>query len=288
MWNNKLIIAVVVGVAVVGLIMLNKSEGMASKEHFWNIPARTWKVEKMYSDPSSYSSSQSGNAKGDYFQSPHFQSLLSPRFSNVNYGPNLRTQFPAYSQMGVPKNPLGYPSKKPSVQGGGVPLNVFSSMENNNNSYANGNFDKTVNDVRKASGGPIATDTVATGIGSTLGPDGEIQQPIVYDRYIYANRKSRLRSGGDPIRGDLPIVPDSGNWFTPSVHPNIDLQPGAINVLAGVNNDTSKQLANIIYNASGRANTTIGGVDMAGFNLAQQNLFSTNNAGGDIAVRSFP
>lgn len=243
-----------------------------NKEGFWNIPSRTWKAEKMYSYPTGYSN------RRDYFQSPHFQSLLSPRFSNVNYGPNLRTQFPQYSNMGVPQNPLGYPTKSKAPSG--IPVNRHRM----GNAYANGNYNSVVNDVRSIGGNAMSTDTVAYPQES----DGEINQPIIYDRYIYANRKSKLRSGGDPIRGDLPIVPDSGNWFTPSVHPNIDLQPGAINVLAGVNNDTNKQLANLIYNASGRADTTIGGVNMSDVNMSQNNYASASAAGGDISITSFP
>lgn len=278
MWNKKLIFGIlIIAVIVIGLVVYNQKK---KTEGFWNIPSRTWKVEKMYSDPG-YSN------RGDYFQTPHFQSLLSPRFSNVNYGPNLRTQFPSYSNMGVPQNPLGYPNKV-KLEPLGTPVNPHSSHQASN-SYANGNYNTVVNDLRSVGGGAISTDTVAQGPANLMiDGDGEISQPIVYDRYIYANRKSRLRSGGDPIRGDLPIVPDSGNWFTPSVHPNIDLQPGAINVLAGVNNDTNKQLANLIYNSSGRANTTIGGVNMANVNMAQSNFASASAAGGDVSISSFP
>jgi hypothetical protein len=260
MWNNKLIIGVLVVLLVVVI-------GVISYVEQYHRPSRTWKVERMYSD-----------RKGDYFQSPNFQSLLSPRFSNVNYGPNLRTQFPEYSKMGVPQDPLG----------SGVPLDPHSKNQMSN-TYANGNYNNVVSDVMSMGGGPVPTDTVARGGGGQmLGPNGEIQQPIVYDRYIYANRKSKLRAGGDPIRGDLPIVPDSGNWFTPSVHPNIDLQQGAINVLAGVDNTTNKQLANLIYNSSGRADTTIGGVNMADVNMAHNNFAGASAAGGDVTISAFP
>lgn len=272
MWNKKLIIGILItAIVVVGMVYNNSDQ--KTEEGFWNIPSRTWKVEKMYD-----------SNRGDYFQTPHFQSLLSPRFSNVNYGPNLRTQFPSYSNMAVPQNPLGYPAGPAGPTGPAGPGPTPITVKSDQNSYANGNYNRVLNDLKSVGGGgAIATDTVAQGPLPMIGENGEIQQPIVYDRYIYANRKSRLRSGGDPIRGDLPIIPESGNWFTPSVHPNIDLQPGAINVLAGVNNDTSKQLANLIYNSSGRAYTTIGGV-----NMAQNKFASTSAGGGDLLVSSFP
>ena len=77
--------------------------------------------------------------------------------------------------------------------------------------------------------------------------DGEIQ-PVIYDRFIYANKKSRLYSQGDSIRGDLPIIPAQGNWFVPSVTPHIDLRDGALNVMGGQFNETSSDLSSMKYN----------------------------------------
>ncbi len=36
--------------------------------------------------------------------------------------------------------------------------------------------------------------------------NGEMIQPVVYDRIMYANRRSRLLEGSDFIRGDLPYI----------------------------------------------------------------------------------
>lgn len=79
---------------------------------------------------------------------------------------------------------------------------------------------------------------------------------------MVANRNSRLRSLGDPIRGDIPIIPRTGELFAPSVQPNLDLQQGAMNVMGGLNNDTAKELANLIYDTSSGAQQTIGGQDL--------------------------
>jgi hypothetical protein len=76
--------------------------------------------------------------------------------------------------------------------------------------------------------------------------DGEIQ-PIIHDRYIYATKKSRLSFAGDPIRGDLPIMPMQGNWFAPAVTPHIDLREGALSVIGGRHNDTSNELGEMKY-----------------------------------------
>ena len=258
MQNNTIFQCVSCALVFILIMYMILTPSQAAAEPF--LPSRTWKVEKMMARPD--------GRRQDFFQSPHFQSQLSPRFSNVNYGANLRTQFPAYSHMGVPETPLDV------------------------NNYSNGNFNAVTNNMKALGGNPVATDTVAQLPGgiqaSGIDANGDLKQPIVYDRYIFANRKSRLRRQGDPIRGDLPIVPNSGNWFTPSVHPNVDLQSGAINVLAGINNDTNKELSNLIYNSSGRADTAIGGVNMADVNMSGQNMISAQAGGGDVMVTSFP
>ncbi len=189
--------------------------------------------------------------------------------------------------MGVPQDPLtagdGVSMKAPM----GVPLDPHNP-ESVYASYADGNYKAVHADVMAMGGGPPATDMVAEGTTSFLTENGEMKQPIVYDRYVYANRRSRLRGQGDPIRGDLPVVPATGNWFTPSVHPNIDLHAGAINVLAGVKNETNQKLADLIYNASGSGDTTIGGVDMAPVNMSSQVTGALGAAQGDVQMTSFP
>jgi len=66
-------------------------------------------------------------------------------------------------------------------------------------------------------------------------PPEEKAPSIIVDRLVFANRNSRLRGAGDPIRGDLPFVPTPPGWFSPSVNPQIDLQRGALNFIAGEN-----------------------------------------------------
>lgn len=88
--------------------------------------------------------------------------------------------------------------------------------------------------------------------------DGELQ-PIVHDRYIYAPKRSRLQFAGDPIRGDLPIMPLQGNWFAPAVTPSLDLREGALSVIGGRHNDTSNELAEMKYRQTGGAWNINGG-----------------------------
>lgn len=85
------------------------------------------------------------------------------------------------------------------------------------------------------------------------------QQRVVGDRLIFANRNSRLRSQGDPIRGDIPIVPNNTGWFQVSVRPEVDLQGGALNVIAGVSNAQGQAVSDMMVYGSGGVRSAVGG-----------------------------
>lgn len=251
MKQSSIVVIVICVLAVALFIMYNKSEG------FWNLPARGVKVDRVYTDGV------------DFWQTPNFQGTLSPRFSNVDYGPYIRANLPAYNNMAVPSSPLGNSDKQNAAKGFDFTKKPPA--------------DVTVMGMVPATGGLLATYDEN---------DGERRQAISYNRYMYSNKSSRLRAQGDPFRGDLPIVPSSGNWFVPSVHPNLDLHAGALNVMGGVNNNTNHQLAQLIYASSGGTDSTIGGIDLenpgerSGF--AQMNNISTMSGGADVVVTSFP
>jgi len=246
-----------------------------TKEGFWMTPSRILKVEKVFKEPDSH----------DFFSTPNFQSQLSPRFSNVDYGANLRSEFPSPLNMGVPVDPL-------SGQAGYMNASYKPDGSFNETAYANGNYNQVLNTVMQQAGNGWPTSTIEADVSTPFfSQDGTAKQPIIYDRYIYANRNSRLRGLGDPIRGDLPITPISGNWFVPSgayEGPNAVLQHGAMNVMGGVNNETSNQLANLIYNSSGGTETAIGGIDMKKYNMGNSYYGSTSAGRGDVSVTAFP
>lgn len=70
---------------------------------------------------------------------------------------------------------------------------------------------------------------------------GTESQPVIYDRVMYSNIRSRTRGNGDYIRGDLMIAPDNykpgggghPQWFQVSAKPERDLNPGAMEHLFG-------------------------------------------------------
>ena len=106
------------------------------------------------------------------------------------------------------------------------------------------------------------------------------------------NRNSRIRSQGDMIRGDLPIVPCNTGWFQVSAHPVLDLQEGAMNVMGGVNNDTATELATLIATTTAGTDTTIGGVDLTqqpqSATMATLHQMGQSAALSDLTVTAFP
>lgn len=115
-------------------------------------------------------------------------------------------------------------------------------------------------------------DTPFANDGLSLSTGSEAVQPITYDRFMFSNKRSRLREHGDPIRGDLPIVPHNSSWFRPSVQPHIDLKEGAMQVMGGFDNETNNQLSQLMATSAGNAMQTFGGVNFSGADGLSQNM----------------
>jgi hypothetical protein len=62
----------------------------------------------------------------------------------------------------------------------------------------------------------------------------ECENTITMNRFMFTTQRRGLQYGqGDPIRGDLPIVPGEHSWFKPSSNPTRDLRTGALDILGG-------------------------------------------------------
>jgi hypothetical protein len=144
--------------------------------------------------------------------------------------------------------------------------------------YAFGDYNQVVGEDRYPD---VSNDLPVSGMDS-INALGEQVQVVQTNRLVHANRNSRLRSLGDPIRGDLAITPCQSDWFRPSVQPNIDLQQGALSVMAGYHNEQGKSLAALI-------NSTTKGTDstMQGINMATQKDVSNSMSYADLNVSSF-
>lgn len=250
-WMMALGGAALIGAAFLGggaLSVTPGSEGGGRKEGFWGNPPRTVKVDRVVE-----ASSPLGEGNGDvnYLSVPgSFQAGLSPRFANVGYGPFARQE-------------LG--NKKPFV--GDTPLTEgFASSSSSDPSLLR----------------PFTSSKHVSSSGEVT------DQPIVYDRFMVANLKSRGQALGDPIRGDLAITPRPVGWFRTSATPNTDLHPGALNVMGGMTNETNRALTALMRASSGNTRSTLGGVDlMTTPGVPSQELgFSAGSR--DVSVRAFP
>ena len=235
--------------------------------------------------------------RGDdgYFYSvpPNLQAALAPRFSGTaSYGPYLNQQMPARNMQGVPINPLTYQNtvKTCGESGQDGMGNMLGTMKRCNAVSENfetvaPNFSSTnyaaSEDKLRARRNLVTNDMLPEMSDEAA---MSVAQPIIYDRLIYANQRSRLHGLGDPIRGDLPIVPISGEWFRPSVQPNIDLRDGAMMILGGQDNSTARATMALMRQSSGNSMSTFAGAPV----MANQTNIGYSAGGADIIATAFP
>ena len=239
-----------------------------------------------------------------FVSNPSFQGILSPRFSNTQYGANIKYNMPSYNNLASPCDPLsmgnmvkeGYCNKGGCGSGcgggcgvakcgkGGVSIGGETSLSAPQALSSDPNYQSALEQIHNSDHTipVIPSGSLPVGDMTTLNSLGVDAQPIVYDRYIYANQKSRLYAQADPIRGDLPIKPNVGNWFNVSVTPGIDLNPGAMNVMGGATNETTQAIGDLINVSSGGYDNTI-----AGMNMSNQFSTMTSAAGGDVQISAF-
>lgn len=322
MFDSKILITLiglVVAVAAIG----NISNDKKTKEHFAMLPSFQTKVDVLKSN------NMAAAKKGDFYSvQGTYQAMLSPRFSNLNYGAQIKYKFPSTENLAVPCTPLTF-GKMASKEGfaprgqdirenysggcgggssvagcgkGGVPESFKGSPPMMQAGYANGNYTQVSNQAYSNSGVPAVTGTLPVQDMTSMGSDlvsGDTQA-VVYDRFMFANRNSRLRRSGDKIRGDLAIAPCNTGWFQVSVQPNIDLEQGAMNVLGGTTNSQGSNLANLIYSTSGNTQTPISGVNMNnaqlslarnvanGLDMTSQFAGATTAGQHDIVTMAYP
>lgn len=238
------------------------------------------------------------------------QSSLSPRMSPLNnYGSFIRYNMPSEQYQGVPKNPLTFANMAQenytnegycgsggcsSVQscnpGGLTPNARLNAKAAGKSSVAPDHSDPSWHAAKASlpSMGEVVSELPVPDM-TMLNTDGTVENPIIYDRFMYANQKSRLHGLGDFFRGDLAIKPCRGNWFNVSVHPQIDLNSGAMAVLGGLDNGTSRALYDLQFQSSGGADNTLGGVDLSdSFNVSAQKLGYQGSATNDVQFTAFP
>jgi len=266
------------GAALLGLGWATEAK---KKEGFWGIPARSWKVDK----ESSYGDAAGG--MGFYSIPANYSQDISPRFSNtLGYGPNARTELQNVNPY-LPQSPLSRGCPMGTCGGG------KGGRENYSPGFADGNFNDVARQLGRATGGTMGDPSLAKqsmAASQHITATGEvIAQPIVYDRMMMSNKQSRLRGLADPIRGDLAITPrPMSGWFSTSVQPNLDLHPGALNVMGGATNESARALDALIRQSSGMGESTLGGIPLKTTPGVPSYELGLSAAQGDVEVRAFP
>lgn len=268
--NTNNIIVSLLGLAIASLIIkkaCDTREGFAG-----NMVAGKVKVQQVAQDPRDPSMS--------FYTVPgNYQSMLTP------VGGSGMTNYGAYIRYRPPSNQFTRGQNFPAQQQiDPVITEKFQPAQNfNMPSVSSGSYNQEYNQlgVQKIVNQLPAAQSADSRIVNAIGEAGI--QPVVFDRFIFANAKSRYaRNGVDRIRGDIAIVPVADQWFRPSADPQIDLNSGALAAIAGVNNTSNKQLL-ALQNAA-----TAGILDTgSGINYAVQKSSYMNNM-GDVRVSAFP
>lgn len=200
---------------------------------------------------SSCDSNDDNKGAGFYTVPGNYEPYLSPRMNSAGLNSYVKYQLPDEK----------YQANKPN--------DPFTVAEYFDKPHVKENYQNTGNkivDSTKVEGNGLPETRDMKNVGATGGQskDGFY---VNTERLIFSTAKNRLRGQGDPIRGDLPVIPcnpeanpNSNVWFRPSANPQSMLNGGAMNVLGGTGNTTAMQLAQLMSNSNGGQNTTYGGL----------------------------
>jgi hypothetical protein len=297
--NNNLFLMIIM-VCLIGYVYAQYSN-IKSIEGFIGMPQTRPVVDVIGQNGLSVSgNNQSQLYPPTYVVPGTYQSPLPPRFSSTGYGGNIYYNLPEKRNLAVdPNDPMLLAGKiqKPSIR------EPFQ--------YATGSppaqSEKAYNDL-KQDDSTLFSNQLPVAPMNNVGAGGS-EVPVVMDRFIYANLRSRLIGRADPIRGDLPIVPilsqsdpNSPIMFRTSVNPSIDLQSGAMAVLGGAYNENVRDTVQLQMQAAGGAVNTFAGTawqppvntpvgrEIANINMATGRNVESSQASnfGDYITTSFP
>jgi len=307
--NNNTTALTILILSVTCVLLVSKFTGDKLMEGFLMYP-QTSVVDVLTADSSA---SISGNNQQQLFLNkagpPTFtvpgtyQSPIAPRFSSTGYGAYITYNMPDKKNLAVdPNNPMLLASmvEQPSCK-----ENFLYPPQS-----ASTDFQVKYDSLSKPYSGTCAKEFITELPVQTMSASNAGSEvPLVMDRFIVANLKSRNYGNGDYIRGDLaisPILPQSDPYsavmFRPSVQPSIDLNSGAMSVLGGSYNENVRDIVQLQMQSSGGSRSTFAGTNWANnsdtaIGALSQNmnmnsahtLVSTNGIlGGDVSVTAFP
>lgn len=210
------------------------------------------------------------------------QSPLTPRFSSTGYGANITYNLPELKNLALePTNPMqltplqyakivetGQIKETPTLREG-FETSTYRP-KTTRPPKKKGDSSAQYNALQRSQQEFGEDNSAALPVQSLTSSSGGEEVPMVMDRFIVATMKSRLYGKGDPIRGDLAIVPvlpnadpNSNTWFRPSVNPALDLNQGSLSVIAGAFNDQGRALAQLQMQANAGTFNTFQGTSWA-------------------------
>lgn len=323
--KNLNVIATILGLGLAIVLICKLSAGTKTREGYFTMTPMTYVVQPSAKAKdgqlvglgssvlyNSEEQSRKGPGKGEFFQAgPHFQANLSPRMMPGDYGANIRYNLPSRENLAVPCHPLTFgnmvnktgtcDSKEGfcgSCAGGCGTTSCGKGGANPSDkavrspnlpppNYSASGFNEAQGKLQYTE----VTDMLPMGDMTTMGDPatGEATQTINYQNFMYANQRSRYVQHGDWFRGDLAITPCETGWFRPSVHPNIDLRQGALAVMGGIDNETSKDLFNLQNASVGGTLQSFAGVSSSTLIPPGQKTVTTYGTPiPDVTVTSYP
>ncbi len=292
----------------------------------WNYGAMKWQTQNQKTLPSGQMVAIPGNPLVNtnnglsFISNPQFQAMMAPRFPALQEQSAVLYNMPQDRYRAAPKHPMssasmaneGYNASQNANQregycgdgscGGADNAPPKCGIGGSNGvarqqaammppAYANGNFNEVTDSVTNSA--TQVLNSLPLGTMSSMDASGNETQVEIASQFMYANPRSRLRAMGDPIRGDLAILPctgANGQWFVPSVSPFLDLQPGAMNVMGGFDNSQGQALAQLMTASAGVPAPLAGIADPVpiSFNTGSQYMSSSSQGGTMVSIGTLP
>jgi hypothetical protein len=300
MLNKVLITLIGMVVAVLAMCNLNQKKTV---ENYLNYPLTVKRVVDVKYPNGCVQSTlnnfhTSGNGLGasqntnlEFFKPTYPEKFTPPRFQSGLRGTlkqNVNEDFlaiPAHQ----PTQEDYIPTCSKNGSGQGIPVGTGPKVPPN---YTAGNYKEAVGDAMETYT-PVTNNDLNNQEMDIKTQGNNAEEVVAMNRFMFTTQRRGLGyRNGDPIRGDLPIVPCGPAWFRPSSDPARDLRQGALAVMGGITNDTHAELAALQTASLGGA--TYGGMgqgsdgvptsarDINQLNMSNQATLSALKASRDI------
>lgn len=207
------------------------------------------------------------------------QSYLSPRQISTGLNSYIRYNIPDEKNLAArPNDPLMMKDSSCNCN----PMDMAAMVEPVKERFQSGlvgsatpDYNQQLQQNATTSKEAVTSTLPISSMATSVGND----QVVNYNRLVFALQRDPTNGLGCPIRGDLPCVPclsqpdpNSPVWFRPSKNPATALRSGAIQVIAGVNNVTAQDTAEVQLRSSQFQNTFAGVANPYPLGSPMQNL----------------